>query len=83
MNKHFTRIFTITVAAVLVSSIAYAAKKKLQTKSEPLAPDVSETDLAANLLDTKADNKHLSPKHDEADKHDDEELKDLTIAMKQ
>lgn len=83
MKKPFTRIFAITVAAVLVSSIAYAAKKKLQTKSEPLTPDVSETDLATNLLDTKTDNKRTSPKNDEADKHDADELKDLTIAMKQ
>ena len=81
MKKRFSAIFTITVAAVLISSIAYAAKKKLQTKSEPLTPDVSEVDLAAGLLDANGDYKHKSPKASESKKHGDEELKDLIIAQ--
>lgn len=82
MKKRFTTIFTITVAAVLVSSIAYAAKKKLRTKSEPLAPNVSELDLAADLLDVRGDHKHSSPKPRETVKRGDEELKELTMASK-
>ena len=57
MKKRFSTIFTITIAAVLVSSIAYAAKKKLQTKTKSFASDVSEVDLAANLLDANGDHK--------------------------
>lgn len=78
MKKRFTAIFTITVAAVLVSSIAYAAKKKLRTKSEPLAPSVSELDLAADLLDAHGDHKQPSAKVRDAHKRADEELKELT-----
>lgn len=80
MKKRFSVIFTITVAAVLVSSIAYAAKKKLRTKSEPLAPNVSELDLAAELLDVNGDHKHKSPKSNTTNRPGDVELKDLTIA---
>ena len=80
MKKRVSAIFTITVAAVLVTSIAYAAKKKLRTKSEPLTPDVSEVDLAAGLLDANGDHKHKTPKASDSIKHGDEELKDLTIA---
>lgn len=82
MKKRFSVIFTVTVAAVLVSSIAYAAKKKLRTKSEHLIPNVSELDLAADLLDANGDHKNKSSKASDINKHDDEELKDLTIAMK-
>lgn len=82
MKKRFTTIFTITVAAVLVSSIAYAAKKKLRTKSEPLAPNVSEQDLAADLLDARGDHKHPSPKAGESNRRGNEELKELTTAYK-
>ena len=80
MKKRFSAIFTITVAAVLVSSIAYAAKKKLRTKSEPMTPDVSEVDLAAGLLDANGDHKHKSPKAVDTNKHGDEELKELITA---
>lgn len=81
MKKRFTTIFTITVAAVLVSSIAYAAKKKLQPKTEPLKTDVSEVDLASGLLDSDGDHRHRSPKTVDTKKHDDEVLKELTIAQ--
>jgi hypothetical protein len=80
MKKRFSAIFTITVAAVLISSIAYAAKKKLRTKSEPMTPDISEVDLAAELLDANVYHKHKSPKASDSNKHGDEELKDLIIA---
>lgn len=81
MKKRFTTIFTITVAAVLVSSIAYAAKKKLRPKSEPLKTDVSEVDLASGLLDGDGENKYKSPKTVDIKKHGDEVLKDLAIAQ--
>lgn len=80
MKKRFTTIFTITIAAVLVSSIAYAAKKKLRTKSEPLTPDVSEVDLAAGLLDTQGE-PHKLPKAGGTNNRGDEQLKDLIIAI--
>ena len=76
MKKRYTLIFTLTAAAVLVSSIAYASKKKLQTKSEPLKQDMSEVDLAANLMD--ADKGQMPPKESYLKKHDDE-LQDLTM----
>ena len=79
MKKRYSLIFTITAAAVLVSSIAYASKKKLQTKSEPLKQDMSEVDLAENLMD--ADKLQTSPKKNYSNKHDDE-LKDLTMIDK-
>jgi hypothetical protein len=80
MKKRYSTILTITVAAVLVSSLAYAAKKKLQTKSKSLTPDVSEIDLAADLLDANGDHKHKLPKTGDTNKHGEEELKDLIIA---
>ena len=80
MKKRFSTIFTITVAAVLISSIAYAAKKKLRTKSAPLNSDVSEVDLEAGLLDAYGNHKLKSPKASDSNKHGDEELKDLIIA---
>jgi len=61
MNKRFATIFTITVATILVGSVAYASKKKLQTKSKTPTSDVSEADLAAALLDVKGDNQRKSP----------------------
>lgn len=82
MKKRFSTIFTITVAAVLVSSVAYAAKRKLQTKSTPLTPDVSEVDLATALLDANGEFKQKPLKEDVTKKPADEELKDLIIAMK-
>lgn len=81
MKRRFSTILTITVAAVLVSSLAYAAKKKLQTKSKSMTPDVSEVDLAADLLDAHGDHKHKIPETDDTNKHGDEELKELTMAM--
>ncbi|HXE98211.1 MAG TPA: hypothetical protein VN642_17545 [Dongiaceae bacterium] len=78
MKRRFSTILTVTVAAVLVSSLAYAAKKKLQAKSKSLTPDVSEVDLAANLLDANG-NKHKLPKTGDTNKRGDEELKDLTM----
>ena len=82
MKKRFSLIFTITAAAVLVSSIAYASKKKLQAKSEPRTPDISEVDLAANLLDTSGGYKLRAPKDGDTKKPGDEELKELTMAYK-
>lgn len=81
MKKRFATVFTITIAAVLVSSIAYAAKKKLRTKSEPLTPDVSEVDLAADLLDAQGDHKHKLPKAGAPSNRGDDRLKDLIIAI--
>lgn len=82
MKKRFTTIFTITVAAVLVSSIAYAAKKKLRTKSQPLKNDISEVDLAADLLSASGDHKKKSSKTAEGIIREDEKLKELAIALK-
>lgn len=81
MKRRLSTILTVTVAAVLVSSLAYAAKKKLQTKSKSMVPDVSEVDLAADLLDAHGDHKHKLPKSGTAIKHGDEELKELAMAM--
>jgi len=80
MKKRYSLIFTITAAAVLVSSIAYASKKKLQTKSKPLNQEMSEVDLAANLID--ADKLQTSPKESYSKKHDEDELKDLAMIDK-
>lgn len=81
MKKRFSTIFTITVAAVLISSVAYAAKKKLQTKSEPISPDVSEVDLAAELLDAKGFYKHKSLITNASNLNkDDDRLIELTMA---
>lgn len=80
MKKRYSLIFTITAAAVLVSSIAYASKKKLQTKSEPLKQDMSEVDLAENLMD--ADKWQTTPKETYSKQHDNAELKDLTMIDK-
>lgn len=80
MKKRYSLIFTITAAAVLVSSIAYASKKKLQSKSEPLKHDMSEVDLATHLLD--AGKGQMPLKESYSKKHGDEKLKDLTMIDK-
>lgn len=83
MKKRFSILFTLTAAAVLVSSLAYASKKKLQSnKSEHLKQDMSEVDLAANLLDTSTGNHQKSQNESYSKKHDDEKLKDLTMTDK-
>ncbi len=79
MRKRLSIIFTITAAAVLVSSIAYASKKKLRPKSVHLNPDISEVDLAANLLDAKGGHRLTAPKEIGTHMQGDEELKDLTM----
>lgn len=83
MKKRYSLIFTLTAAAVLISSIAYASKKKLQPKSEPVKQDTAEVDLAANLLDTNIWNQQKSSaKESYSVRHVDEELKELTLADK-
>jgi cell shape-determining protein MreC len=79
MKKRYSIIFVFTAAAVLVSSIAYASKKKLQPKSEKLKQDMSEVDLAVHLLETNVRHQQKFPKENYVSKHDDEELKDLTM----
>jgi hypothetical protein len=79
MKKRYSIIFTITAAAILVSSIAYASKKKLRVKAEHLKSDISEVDLAADLLDASGGHKEKPPKESDAKKRGDEELKDLTL----
>ena len=81
MKKRYSIIFTITAAAVLVSSIAYASKKKLQAKSERVKQDMSEVDLATNLLDADGERNRKSSKVSDANKMDGE-LQDLTVADK-
>jgi hypothetical protein len=80
MKKRYSIIFTITAAAVLVSSIAYASKKKLRTTPGHLKQDVSEVDLAASLLDTSGELQHKSHKESSLKKNGNEPLKDLTMA---
>lgn len=79
MKKRYSIIFTITAAAVLVSSIAYASKKKLRSTSGRLKPEVSEVDLAATLLDTTGDIQHKPKKERLVKKQGYEPLKDLTM----
>ena len=80
MKKSYSIIFTITAAAVLVSSIAYASKKKLRTTPGSLKQDVSEVDLAATLLDSSGELQHKSQKEGFIKKNENGPLKDLTTA---
>lgn len=82
MKKRYSIIFTITAAAVLVSSIAYASKKKLRAKSESRTQDMSEVDLMASLSDPSGGYKSKAPKYSGTKKRSDEELNDLTMAYK-
>jgi hypothetical protein len=79
MKKRFSIIFTVTAAALLVSSIAYASKKKLRPTSDRLKQGVSEIDLAANLLDTGGALQQKNQKESLTRKSGYEPLKDLTI----
>ena len=79
MKKRYSIIFTITAAAVLVSSIAYASKKKLRAKPEHLKQGMSEVDLAANLLDPNRGLQHKAPKESLVRRLGDEPLKDLSM----
>lgn len=82
MKKRYSIIFTITAAAVLVSSIAYASKKKLRPASEPRLPDMSEVDLSAHLMEQSGNRKSNGLKDASVKKRGDEELNDLTMAYK-
>jgi hypothetical protein len=82
MRKRYSIIFTITAAAVLASSVAYASKKKLQAKSEKLKTDISEVDFAAKLLDAGDLQKQKPPIPRDANKINDDALKELTMVDK-
>jgi len=82
MKRRYSIIFTITAAAVLVSSIAYASKKKIRANSEPRTADMSEADLTANLLDPSGGYMHKATKDGDTKKRSNEELKDLKMALK-
>jgi hypothetical protein len=85
MKKRYSIIFTITAAAVLVSSIAYASRKKLHPKSELNKQDISEVDLMANLSDASGNSNdkpivHKKVTHPQKiDNNDDAKLKELTM----
>jgi hypothetical protein len=79
MKKRYSIIFTVTAAALLVSSIAYASKKKLQSESEYLKQGMSEVDLAAHLLDRPPELQQKMPQENFSKKRGDESLKDLTM----
>jgi len=82
MRKRYSIIFTITAAAVLVSSVAYASKKKLQSKSEKLKAEISEVDFAAKLLDANDSQKQKTPIPRDDKKINDDALKELTMVDK-
>jgi hypothetical protein len=79
MKNRYSIIFTITAAAVLISSIAYASKKKLRPTSDRLKQGVSEVDLAATLLDTGGTIQQKSQKGSLCKNQVNEPLKDLTM----
>jgi len=84
MKKRYSIIFTITAAAILVSSISYASKKKLNANSERQKQDVSEVDLMANLSDTDGNPNdkpilHKKVAHPQKIDNNDAKLKELTM----
>jgi hypothetical protein len=80
MKKRYSMIFTFTAAAVLVSSIAYASKKKVRATSDRPKQGMAEVDLAANLLDSSGEHKRMPQKVVPIKKQGDESLKELIIA---
>lgn len=56
MKRRVAPILTFTIALVLVGSLAYAAKKKIQAKSVPQTPEISEEEtFKAELLNATED----------------------------
>jgi len=63
MKRRVAPILTFTLALILISSIAYASKKKDPVKSSDLIPDkLSEEEaLKAELLNATEDHENKSP----------------------
>ncbi|GEM_PF-6131919 len=76
-TKKISGIFTVALATILLSSVAYAAKKKIQTKFSPKPSDVSETDLAAELTRTKDVPKQKTPAVTATKSENDEKFKEV------
>jgi len=76
-NKRITTIFAVVVGTVLLSSVAYAAKKKIQTKYVPKPSDISEADLAAGLSATKDAPKQKAPTIPEIKSENDERFREV------
>jgi len=76
-KKRLSTIFAVAVGTDLLSSVAYAAKKKIQTKYLPKPRDISEADLAAGLTSTKEAPKQKVPHAAEIKSDNDEKFREV------
>ena len=63
MKRRLTPILTISIAIILIGSLAYAADKRKQAKqgSQPADPTHEEETLIAELLESVADHDKKAP----------------------
>jgi len=63
MKRKLTPILTISIAIILIGSLAYAAERKKQPKqgSQPTDPTHEEEALIAELLESVADHDKKAP----------------------
>lgn len=82
MNKKYVPIITLSLAVLLVGSIAYASDKKKKTRLVVLEPlEISEEILKAELLSTSEEQlkKQPVPKVESTTKDADVDLAELKI----
>jgi hypothetical protein len=81
MKRRLTPVLTVTIGLILVSGLAYAAKKKGQAKEAVETSVISEEDaLKAELLETTGEQQKKMPAIDDANKNASEEVKGRIIA---
>jgi hypothetical protein len=82
MKRRVAPILTFTIALILVSGLAYAAKKKVNTRPAVRTPDPTheEEALAAELLEATEEHKKKMPSIGDINKNTDEVVKAQIIA---
>lgn len=75
MKRRLTPILTVTIGLILVSGLAYAAKKKGQANAAADTTEITEEEaLKAELLETIGEQQEKKPAIDEANRNASEEV---------
>ena len=82
MKRRVAPILTFTIALILVSSVAYAAKKKVNTRPSVRTPDPTheEEALATELLEATEEHQKKLPSIGDINKNAEEAVKAQIIA---
>ena len=69
MKRRLTPVLTVTIGLILVSGLAYAAKKKGQANAAANTTEIAEEEaLKAELLETTGEQQKKMPAIDDANK---------------